>query len=62
MSIIKHKIKYLHRMAEELLKHETIDDKDIKKILEGKTVIRRSPKKQGSRRKKTHKKTSLLES
>ena len=33
--------KILHLIAEELIKHETIDDDDIKRILSGKKVIRR---------------------
>ena len=32
--------KLLHLIAEELIKHETIDDDDIKRILSGKKVIR----------------------
>ena len=31
----------LHDMANSLLKHETIDSKDIQKILAGKTIVRR---------------------
>jgi hypothetical protein len=30
-------------MASSLLKHETIDSKDIQKILDGKTIVRRKP-------------------
>jgi hypothetical protein len=33
--------KILHLIAEELIKHETIDDGDIKRILLGKKLIRR---------------------
>jgi len=33
----------LHAMASSLLKHETIDSKDIQKILDGKTIVRRKP-------------------
>ena len=33
----------LHSMAKSLLKHETIDAKDIQKLLEGKKIIRRKP-------------------
>ena len=33
----------LHSMASSLLKHETIDSKDIQKILDGKTIVRRKP-------------------
>ena len=33
----------LHTMASSLLKHETIDSKDIQKILDGKTIVRRKP-------------------
>ena len=57
-SILKSKIKYLHRMAEELLKYETIDEQDIKKILDGKAIIRRSSKKQNSNRRKSQSKTT----
>jgi cell division protease FtsH len=35
----------LHSMAKSLLKFETIDAKDIKKILDGKKIIRRSNRK-----------------
>ncbi len=34
----------LHSMAKSLLKHETIDAKDIKKILDGKKIIKRKPR------------------
>ena len=30
-------------MAESLLKHETIDSKDIQKLLDGKKIIKRKP-------------------
>ena len=33
----------LHSMAKSLLKHETIDAKDIQKLLDGKKIIRRKP-------------------
>ena len=33
----------LHSMASSLLKHETIDSKDIQKILDGKKIIKRKP-------------------
>ena len=33
----------LHSMAKSLLKHETIDSKDIQKLLDGKKIIRRKP-------------------
>ena len=33
----------LHNMANSLLKHETIDSKDIQKILDGKTIVRKKP-------------------
>ena len=39
--VIEKDLKTLHLMAEELIKHETIDDDDIKRILSGKNVIRR---------------------
>ena len=57
-SILKSKIKYLHRMAEELLRYETINEKDIKKILDGKVIIRRSSKKQNLNRRKSQSKTT----
>ena len=52
--ILKENVKILHRMAEELLKYETIDEKDIKKILDGKIIVRRNNKKQKRSRKKSH--------
>ena len=33
----------LHSMAKSLLKHETIDSKDIQKLLDGKKIIKRKP-------------------
>ncbi len=39
-SIIKEDTKILHRMAEELLKYETIDEQDIKKIMSGKKITK----------------------
>jgi len=57
-SILKSKMKYLHRMAEELLKYETIDEQDIKKILDGKVIRRRNSKKQNSNRGKSKSKTT----
>ncbi len=33
--------KILHLMAEELIKYETIDDSDVKRIMSGKKIIRR---------------------
>jgi cell division protease FtsH len=39
-SIIKGGEKILHRMAEELLKYETIDETDIKKIMTGKKITK----------------------
>ena len=56
--ILKEKVNILHRMAEELLKYETIDKRDIKKILDGKTIVRRNNKKPTQTRKKSHIKSS----
>jgi len=39
--ILNENEKYLHLLAEELIKYETIDGDDIRRILEGKKVIRR---------------------
>ena len=39
--IIDEHVKILHVMSEELVKYETIDDEDIKRILDGKKVISR---------------------
>ena len=33
----------LHSMAKSLLKHETIDSKDIQKLLDGKKIIKKRP-------------------
>ena len=57
--ILKEKVNILHRMAEELLKYETIDKRDIKKILDGKTIVRRNNKKSTQTRKKSHLKSSI---
>ena len=38
--ILAKNIEILHRMADELLKHETLDSADIEKILDGKTIRR----------------------
>jgi cell division protease FtsH len=56
--ILKEKVNILHRMAKELLKYETIDERDIKKILDGKTIVRRNNKKPTQTRKKSHIKSS----
>ena len=45
--IAKHE-KILHLMAEELIKYETIDDSDVKRIILGKKVIRRRNNRQQS--------------
>jgi cell division protease FtsH len=42
----------LNRIAEELLEHETIDERDLKRILDGKKVIRKKPIRQRKKRKK----------
>jgi cell division protease FtsH len=57
--ILKEKVNILHRMAEELLKYETIDKRDIEKILDGKKIVRRNNKKSTQTRKKTHLKSSI---
>ena len=38
LKILKKKIKLLHLMANELLEHETIDEKDIQLLLKGKKL------------------------
>ncbi|MFQ6614209.1 MAG: ATP-dependent zinc metalloprotease FtsH [Fidelibacterota bacterium] len=48
ISLLKDNITILHRMAEELLKYETIDGKDIQKILSGKKLHRALPRGNGS--------------
>ena len=37
-------VEFLHSMAKSLLVHETIDSKDIDKLLNGKKIIRRKSK------------------
>jgi cell division protease FtsH len=62
--ILAKNIEILHRMADELLKHETLDSADIEKILDGKTIRRSkngkakasSAKKKKAARKKSAKK------
>ncbi|MFL3050872.1 MAG: ATP-dependent zinc metalloprotease FtsH [Candidatus Neomarinimicrobiota bacterium] len=44
--------KLLHRVAKELLKHETIDGNDLDKIIEGKTLRRRRKASNGSKEKR----------
>ena len=39
----------LHSMAKSLLKHETIDSKDIQKLLDGKKIIKRKPSTKSSK-------------
>ncbi|MEA1881588.1 MAG: ATP-dependent zinc metalloprotease FtsH, partial [Candidatus Marinimicrobia bacterium] len=62
-TILSENIDVLHRMAEELLKHETLNRDDIEKILNGKAIRRSgngSPKKRKStsRRKTKNKKST----
>ncbi|MCS5639932.1 MAG: cell division protein FtsH, partial [Candidatus Marinimicrobia bacterium] len=57
--ILKEKVNILHRIAEELLKYETIGKRDIEKILDGKKIVRRNNKKSTQTRKKTHLKSSI---
>ena len=53
----------LHNMANSLLKHETIDSKDIQKILDGKTIVRRKPSLKSSKSSNGRiKKTSVADS
>ena len=47
--ILEKNQKTLHLMAEELVKHETIDEDDIKRILAGKKLIRRRYNNQSNR-------------
>ena len=42
----------LHRVAKELLKHETIDGNDLDKIIDGKTLRRRRKSSNGSKEKR----------
>jgi len=56
--VIGKNIKTLHLMAEELIKHETIDDDDIKRILSGKKVIRRNYNSQKNRRRRPRPQTN----
>ncbi len=44
LKLLKKNEKALHRVAKELLKHETIDGDDLDKIMEGKTLRRRRAK------------------
>ena len=50
----------LHSMAKSLLKHETIDAKDIQKLLEGKKIIRRKPSVKSSKSSNGKIKSSLV--
>jgi len=38
--MLKHNTAFLHRLAEELLKHETIDGKDLEKIIAAKKLVK----------------------
>ena len=64
--ILNNNKELLHDMANSLLKHETIDSKDIQKILDGKTIVRRKPSLKSSKSSKPTngkiKKTSVADS
>lgn len=49
----------LHRIAGELLEHETIDEKDLNRIMDGKKVIRRKVSQPKKKRKKVSNKSSV---
>ena len=51
--------KILHLLAEELIKHETIDEADMKRILSGKKVIRRRNNEQQTVSKNTQKSKTI---
>jgi len=56
LELLKKNEKSLHRVAKELLKHETIDGNDLDKIMAGKTLRRRRAKKaNGAKKGKTNK-------
>jgi len=57
--ILKNNESILHRISKELLEHETIDERDLNRILEGKKVIRRKEKTQRKKRKKVAKTTQV---
>jgi len=57
--ILKNNESILHRISQELLEHETIDERDLNRILEGKKVIRKKAKTQRKKRKKVAKTTQV---
>ena len=57
--ILKNNESILHRISKELLEHETIDERDLIRILEGKKVIRKKAKTQRKKRKKVAKTTQV---
>ena len=57
--ILKNNESILHRISQELLEHETIDERDLNRILEGKKVIRKKAKAQRKKRKKVAKTTQV---
>ena len=57
--ILKNNESILHRISKELLEHETIDERDLIRILEGKKVIRKKAKAQRKKRKKVAKTTQV---
>jgi len=58
--VLKDNQDLLHSMAKALLKHETIDSKDISKLIDGKKIIRRvNGKGLISRKQKPKRKTSI---
>ena len=59
-NVLKDNQDLLHSMAKALLKHETIDSKDISKLIDGKKIIRRvNGKGLISRKQKPKRKTSI---
>ena len=54
--ILRKDIELLHRIAKELLKYETVDSKDLGKILKGQRLTRRLNGSNNSRKKPKQKK------
>lgn len=61
-SILEKNITILHTMAESLLKYETLNSKDINRILEGKKLIRSKNSKPRKKRPKLHRKPQTQKS
>ena len=58
--ILRKDIDILHNIARELLKYETIDAKDIQKLLQGKKIIRKKPSVKSSKSSNGKIKSSLV--